>query len=245
MGAIRATFCVQPVFGLVTPSEKAAALEFDLWAESGRDASMAEGHRSATEAVTSQWVLNADSQVLDVGCGNGWAVRSLVERGAAKGYGIDISPKMIAAAKAATSGDERYDFQVAAAERTPFSDGQMSHILNVESLYYYPDPAVALQEWARICRIGGHLSIMVDLYLESPATHTWINALDVDVHLLSTADILAMAKAAGWSKLNAISVKDPRPMADEASFKTGPYWPNYAMYKAYRETGSLLIYGQR
>jgi SAM-dependent methyltransferase len=230
---------------MTIPDAKAAAREFDAWATAGRDASMADGHRGITEAAIRNWRLGPDDSILDVGCGNGWAVQALVERGAGQGFGIDIAPKMIAAARAATQDQPRFNFQVAAAECTPFSDGQMSHILNIESLYYYPNPSAALIEWARICRPGGALAIVVDLYLENPATHTWIDALSVDVHLLSADDITAMARAAGWNDVHWEQVHDPRPLTDEASFKTGPYWPSYAMYKAYRETGALVVHGTR
>ena len=206
---------------------------------------MADGHRGITEAAIKDWSLTTADTVLDVGCGNGWAVQALIARGAGQGFGVDIAPKMIAAATAATQHDDRFTFRVSPAERTPFEANQMSHILNVESLYYYPDPSAALKEWARICSVGGKLAIVVDLYLENPATHTWIEALAVDVHLLSSADIVGMAREAGWRKVHWEQVHDPRPLTDEASFKTGPYWPSYAMYKAYRETGALVIHATR
>ena len=206
---------------------------------------MADGHRGVTEAAIADWTLCAEDVVLDVGCGNGWAVRELVRRGAGRGYGVDIAPRMIDLARDSCGSDARFQFEVSAAERLPFDDELLSHVLNVESLYYYPDPSAALVEWARVTRPGGRLAIVVDLYLENPATHTWIDALDVDVHLLSAPEICAMARAAGWSKVRSEQVLDPRPIQPESEFSVSEYWPSYEMYLDYRRTGALVVHAVR
>lgn len=227
------------------PTEAAAAREFDSWAMSGRAESMADGHLGVTEAAIRNWTLAQNDAVLDVGCGNGWAVQSLVARGAGQGFGVDIAPAMINRANERTQGDERFSFEVAAADRLPFADGQMSHILNIESLYYYPEPAKALREWARVSRPGATLAIVVDLYEENPATHNWIEALDISVHLLSAPGIVEMAEAGGWQNVSWEQVLDPRPLKPESGFEISKYWPSYSMYKQYRETGALVIHATR
>lgn len=52
--------------------------------------------------------LAGDGSILDVGCGNGWWLRSLAEAGVepARLYGIDIQPERVAAARAAVPGAE-------------------------------------------------------------------------------------------------------------------------------------------
>jgi ubiquinone/menaquinone biosynthesis C-methylase UbiE len=227
------------------PDEAAAATEFDQWANAGRAESMAEGHRGVTEAAIAGWTLGTADAVLDVGCGNGWAVQELVKRGAGKGYGVDIAPRMIDLARGHSQGDARFEFEVSPAEKLPFRDAHMSHVLNVESLYYYPDPGAALVEWARVTRPGGRLAIVVDLYEESPATHAWIDALDVNVHLLSSPNICAMAQAAGWTNIRSEQVLDPRPLKPEAGFTISKYWPSYQMYLDYRSTGALVVHAVR
>jgi len=228
-----------------TPDTVAAANEFDLWADAGRAESMADGHRGVTEAAIRNWKLDKNSIVLDVGCGNGWAVQTLVNMGAGAGVGVDISPRMIARAKEATASDDRFSFEVSAADALPLRDRSISHLLNVESLYYYPSPELALAEWARVTQPGGSLAIVVDLYEENVATHTWIDALDIDVHLLSSPQIVSMAKAAGWSTVSAEQVLDPRPLTSPEAFSISKYWPSYEMYVQYRQTGALVIHAQR
>lgn len=206
---------------------------------------MAEGHRGVTEAALTHWTVDDQSVVLDAGCGNGWAVRWLVERGAGRGMGTDISPGMIARAQEATAGDPRFRFEVASSQRLPLADGEVSHLLSVESLYYYPDPAAALAEWARVTRPGGHLAVVIDLYEENKATHAWVDALDVDVHLLSAPQCQAMAQAGGWTDVRSWQVQDSRPIKPESEFSPSQYWPSYEMYLDYRRMGALVIAGRR
>ena len=134
---------------------------------------------------------------------------------------------------------------MAAADALPIEEASITHLLNVESLYYYPSPQKALIEWARVTRAGGVLAIVVDLYEENVATHTWIDALDIDVHLLSAPQIESMAKAAGWKDVHSEQVLDPRPITPPESFSKSKYWPSYEMYVQYRETGALVIHAQR
>jgi SAM-dependent methyltransferase len=227
------------------PTIDAAASEFDQWADAGRAESMADGHGGVTRAALDRWSLKPEHTVLDVGCGNGWAVRELLHRGAGKGLGVDISPRMIALARTETEGDSRYEFEVASADALPFADASVTHILNVESLYYYPNPAAAVAEWARVTKPGGRIAILVDLYLENPATHVWIDALDIDVHLLSAPQLKTMLEEAGWSDVWTEQVLDPRPLTPESEFTLSKYWPNYELYVSHRETGALVVHATR
>ncbi len=224
--------------------EAGAAALFDQWAENGRDCSMADGHRDVTGQLLDRWTLTADHAVLDVGCGNGWAVRWMRDRGAGSGTGVDVSPEMIERAKR-LHGDDHTRFFVAGADALPFDDGAFSHLLSVESLYYYPDPQTALAEWARVTRPGGRLGVIVDLYRENPATHNWIDALGIPVHLLSEAELAEMAVRAGWHTPRTVRLIDRRPPRPEADFSPSPYWPDYQTYLDYRACGSLALLAER
>ena len=70
-------------------------------------------------------------------------------------------------------------------EAIDLPDASIDCITNIESLYYYPKPEAALKEWARITKSGGQLAMMMDSVCENPATHNWIEALDVPVRLFS------------------------------------------------------------
>lgn len=224
-----------------TPTEQAAAAEFDAWAEAGRGESMAEGHRDVTGQVLDGWTLSSDHHVLDIGCGNGWALRWLIERGAGQGTGVDLSPAMIARARAAVGADPRFAFHVAGGDRLPVADHSVSHLLSVESLYYYPDPGAALLEWRRVARPGARLAIVVELYAENRGSLPWVDALEVDVHLLGAEDYRTLARQAGWEQVTWRQVPDRRPIKTEQQFEPSRYWPDYQLYLAYRQAGALAV----
>ncbi len=224
--------------------ERAAAAEFDRWAQAGRGESMARGHRDVTEQALADWTPGPGDRVLDVGCGNGWAVRWLVERGAGHGAGVDVSSEMIARANAATQGDDRFSFHVAAGERLPFGDASFSHVLSIESLYYYPDPAAALREWRRVAAPGAHLAIVIELYRENPGSLVWVDALDVDVHVLGASQLVDQATDAGWRDVGWRQVQERSPVLSPDDFQPSRYWPDYADYLAYRQAGALVVAGR-
>ena len=108
--------------------------------------------------------------------------------------------------------------------------------LCIESLYYHPDPQESLKNFYKILNVGGYVGIMVDLYEESWGTHPWIDALDVDVHLLSIMEYKQILERAGFTNIQHMQFQMTSPITREKDFTLGPYWPTYAHYKSYRNT---------
>lgn len=217
------------------------ATEFDQWAQNNRAESMANGHWDVTVQMLDGLDLQTVSSAMDVGCGNGWLVRELLNRGVQSGIGLDISPEMIVVANQANQFGERERYIVGNGETIQLADGSVDCITNIESLYYYPRPEEALKEWARIAKPGAKLAMMMDLYVENPATHSWIDALDVPVRLFSMAELQTLLEHSGWSDIQMVQRRDRRPMKTRADFVSSTYWPSYEQYVSYRETGSLCI----
>lgn len=227
-----------------TPDPSAAAATFDAWAAAGRDADMARGHRRTTRRIIESWSFRPDDIVVDVGCGNGWALRWCRERGAGAGHGVDVSPGMVARAQALTD-DTALRFHVGQAASLELPDAAATHVLSVEALYYTPDPGAALREWRRITRSDGQLGIMVDLYAEAPLAQAWVDALDVEVHVLSTPQLVQLCEAAGWREVRAVQVPDPRPHKTAEAFIPNEWEPTHALHVAARRAGSLVITARR
>jgi len=199
---------------------------------------MHRGHLAVTTPVLDEWALTDSDRVLDVGCGNGWAVRLMLERGAGAGIGVDLSPKMIDQAGSLGSGS----FHVASGERLPLPDDHVSHVLSVESLYYYTDPVAALREWARVARPGARLAVVIELFAENRGSAVWADVLDVHAHLWGEAKWRQALTEAGWVAASR-RILHPGPLKPEADFEPSKYWPTYGHYVDYREAGALALTG--
>jgi len=216
-------------------SERNVRDEFDRWAESGRGESMARGHHDVTVQALDGVAFGAAQRVLDVGCGVGWAVHLMLERGAGRGVGIDISPKMVGRARDGAA------FVAGSATALPFADGAFDVVLSVESIYYYGDLDRALREIRRVTARGGRFVCVIDLYADNPGSASWVQALDVPVHHLSAAAYRERLLAAGFATARSEQVVDRRPIDSEEAFEPSRWFPDYASYRTYRELGALLL----
>ena len=223
--------------------ETQAQQEFDRWSDAGRAESMARGHHSMTIQCLNQWDLSTIETALDIGCGNGWAVREMCVRGAKKGVGVDISPKMIEREREQAQYNEEY--HTASAQNLPFPDNHVDLILSVESLYYYEDPSIALQEWFRVAKTGSKLGILIDLFQENEGSHAWVEALSIPVHLLSISEYTNLLKKAGWSNPEHQFFYDHRPRKKREDFSPDPYWPSYELYLRFKQVGSLCLLAEK
>jgi ubiquinone/menaquinone biosynthesis C-methylase UbiE len=213
--------------------------EFDNWARKGDDALLERGHSRFTEVALQSWSLDATHRVLDVGCGNGWAVRRMIDMGADEGLGVDVSAEMIGRA---TPPGRYYQ---GSADHLPFPDAHVSHVLSVEALYYTDDPGTALAEWARVTRPGGRLLVLLNLFRESPTWRIWVPLFGFDVHVLGEAGWADLARRSGWSDVRTRRITDPRGPKPEAEFEPNDWEPTWADHVAEKQAGILAIEARR
>jgi ubiquinone/menaquinone biosynthesis C-methylase UbiE len=222
--------------------EERLRLEFNEWARTGRGERMERGHRPTGEQAIARMDIPAESRVLDLGCGNGWATRLLAER-ASQGrvVGIDISDEMIRRARDSSAGIENVEFRVASAERLPFDDRSFTHAFSMESLYYYADMLAAMREVGRVLAPGGLFVAVIDLYQENEPSHQWIEQLKVPVHLLTSAQYRSLFKEAGFVDVRDERLYDPTPVPEDYS---GGSFKTREDYLEYLATGSLMLSGR-
>ncbi len=217
--------------------------EFNEWARAGKGESMERGHRPVGEQALELMNVPADARVLDVGCGSGWATRLLAERAVnGRVTGIDISDEMVRLARESSLMFGNIDYQAASAEQLPFEDGEFTHAFSMESLYYYANIGAALKEIYRTLSSGGVFVTVLDLYLESKASHQWVEQLKVPVQLLGIGDYRSLFADAGFVKVRDQRLFDPRPVPDDY---TGGSFKSREDYEEYRRTGSLMLTGER
>ena len=79
----------------------------------------------------------AGARVLDLGCGEGYVARQLVERGAARVHGVDVSPEMIARARQGGDADGRLSYAVGSAADTAWADAGSTDLVVAVFLFNY------------------------------------------------------------------------------------------------------------
>jgi len=219
--------------------------EFNDWADAGRGDGMRKGHWDMTVQTIEKMSLAGDETVLDLGCGNGWAVRELAKLlPDGKACGVDISDKMIAEAREKSANAANLEFYVASADELPFASNSVHHILSVESFYYYPELEPVVNELYRILAPGGKIWCLVDLYKENKYSMTWPEQLDVPVHALGEPEYREIFEQGGFNITAQERVVDRWPI-DEERFKPGWGTPTFEDYKDYKSLGSLLTVAQK
>ncbi|MGH7588198.1 MAG: class I SAM-dependent methyltransferase [Gemmatimonadota bacterium] len=97
-------------------------------------------------------------RVLDVGCGTGALLEAIAGRvPQARLAGVDLSPAMLAVARRRLAG--RAALVVGDATDLPLAGGRFDLVLSSSALRYWPDPAAALAEIARVLAPGGRVAI--------------------------------------------------------------------------------------
>jgi arsenite methyltransferase len=216
------------------------ARTFDQWADDGRDATMEREHGNVVEQVLAQLGIRPGQQVLDLGCGNGWATRLLAQAApGASAVGIDVSRRMIERAEELHSLTIRARYEVAHFERLPFADGRFDRLFSMEALYYAVDLDQTLRECRRVLKPGGRADVVVDFYAESPFTAEWSTKTGVPMHFLSTAQWCEAFARAGFTAITSTRVQDTR--ADAAHLVPDECTSSEAKKRATREAGSLWV----
>jgi SAM-dependent methyltransferase len=112
-------------------------------------------------------------RVLDLGCGFGWFCRWARERGAAHVEGIDVSEKMLARARAATT-DAAIVYSRADMERLALPAAAFDLVYSSLALHYVVDLEWLLSEARQSLAPGGSLVFSVEHpILTAPAVQVW------------------------------------------------------------------------
>jgi len=147
------------------PSNPLGALR-DHWDAFAEDYNSGPGRTTPTlvEAMLQDLEPGASlgGDVIDLACGAGRTTELLAQRCApgSRVIGVDLSPVMIAAARADCRTPE-IDFALAAADALPFPDASFDLAFCNLGLMLFPSPEAALAEIYRVLRPGGSLRATV------------------------------------------------------------------------------------
>lgn len=219
---------------------------FDNWARSGRAEAMESGHGDVVRQVIARMSFKAGEQILDLGCGNGWATRVLARSApGTSAIGVDVAPAMIARAEELTSYTIRARYEVGAFEALPFKDACFDRVFSMEALYYSVDLDRAIGELFRVTRAGATVDIVIDCFAESPSTRSWSAIVGLPMHCLGEAEWNQRFERAGFHDVALQRVIDTRSPGEESQFKASEHCPDWATKVALHRAGSLWIHARK
>jgi ubiquinone/menaquinone biosynthesis C-methylase UbiE len=164
--------------------------------------------------------VRAGETVVDVGCGTGWLAAGLSR--AMPGLpviGVDVSRGMLEQARAAGA----WPLLRADAQRLPLATASVDLIVTRGVLHHLPDVPAVLTEWRRVLRPAGavvltceptpaleeHVEPLVRALLWvlhrplSPEENFWeVASMAANLHVFTTAQLAAMATAAGYREVS-------------------------------------------
>ena len=214
--------------------------EFNRWADLGRGRGMEKSHWDITRQMLDLMNVDQHDNVIDLGCGVGWATRVLAQR-ASRGIvlGIDLSDRMIAQAYHEYRNPPNALFMVADASALPFPENFFNALLSVESIYYYPDIQAAFTEVHRVLRSGAKASILTNYYKENVYSHNWAKHIDIPVHLLGAEEYSAQLSKAGFRSVTHRRIVDSTPIPED--WTPTKWFPTLQDQVRFQAEGALLL----
>jgi ubiquinone/menaquinone biosynthesis C-methylase UbiE len=104
--------------------------------------------------------VDSGQRVLDVACGTGIVARTAADLVAPDGHvvGVDVNEAMLSVARRVSP---ELEFRRGAAAALPFPDQSFDAVLSQMAFMFFPDRRAALQEMARVARMGGAVALLV------------------------------------------------------------------------------------
>ena len=159
---------------------------FSNWADIGKDEGMELGHSHSVEVMISAAIkrINNPFKSIDVGCGNGWAVRRLANLPECSfSCGVDGSESMIR--KARLIDPEGKYFVGSLPNWTP--QEKFDLVISMEFLYYLNDPESMLKTfYEKWLKDGGWAIIGIDHYAENEDSLSWPEYVGVNMATRTT-----------------------------------------------------------
>ena len=215
--------------------------EFNRWAEAGRGEGMEQDHLPIALPVLEKMRLAPTDNVLDVGCGAGWLSRRLAKSvPEGRVVGMDISDEMIRHARRGSVDFDNLMFVAGEVAQIPWQPNFFSHVISVESSYYWPDPAAGIKDIFRVLGDGGSAWILINYYHDNPHCHQWGSLLAVPTHLFSAEEWAEHFRTAGFTNVAHERIVDRSPSPEVYTCR---WFRDAEQLAACKSEGALLVWG--
>lgn len=124
---------------------------------------------------------------------------------------------MVAKAEETHDLTSRARYVVGAFEDLEFKDGRFDRVFSMEALYYASDLDKALEEIARVTKIGGEAHLLIDRYQESSSTESWADDVGLPMAWLAQAEWEDALRRVGFGEVSSSRVIDSRGPGEGAS----------------------------
>ncbi len=119
--------------------------------------------------------LDADSFVLEVGCGTGFTTEEVVRRvGMQNVVAVDITPEQV---EKAIRKLPEVNYVYGDAENLPFRDNVFDAAISAGSIEYWPNPRRGIEEMARVTKSGGRVVILAPRRPDNPIARKFAEAI--------------------------------------------------------------------
>jgi ubiquinone/menaquinone biosynthesis C-methylase UbiE len=218
--------------------------EFNRWADTGRGRGMEKSHWDITRQMIDLMNAGQHDNILDLGCGIGWATRVLAQR-ASRGIvlGVDLSDRMIAQAYSGYRNPPNALFLVADASALPCPENFFNGLLSVESIYYYPDLNASFREVHRVLRPGAKAFFLTNYYKENVYSHNWAKYIDIPIQLRSASDYLDEMFKSGFHVAVHRRIIDSTPIPED--WAPTQWFPTREDQSKFQAEGALLLIAEK
>jgi SAM-dependent methyltransferase len=124
----------------------------------------------------------------------------------------------------------------------PWQPHFFSHVISVESSYYWPNSGAGIKDIYRVLREGGSAWILINYYRDNPHSHQWGELLAVPTQLLSADDWAELFRSAGFSNVGHERIVDPSTSPESYN---GRWFRDVEQLRAFKAEGALLVHGTK
>ena len=187
---------------------------FDGWVRSGEALGMERRHKRLAELMMARFGLPRDARLLDIGCGTGWTARMLADRIPEGAFvGIDASAEMILEARRSCADLDNVLFAPASAEQIPWAENYFTHVISIESAYYWSETMLASREIFRVLAYGGSFHILINYFAENEFSEGWGRDMGLRLHRMGAEEWEAVFRGTGFEEVRSDRIPDDSPIS--------------------------------